>query len=262
MTVQGTISNNKGEILTDLTIATVNLSTGESYFGDTVLPDGRYSVEFDLPVNDNDALKVSKKGYQTIYVYLKDLAAMPNLILETAGNFPVLPLVLGLSAVYLLSRSEKKQVGRIEPVDIQNILLITGGVLAVSLVKQLLDKLGLGKDPGATEATDPMSAWNPTFWQQFSSYSYAITQAQAADYSKQIHDAFTIWNDDYNRIAAVFRLMKTKANVSYLAYVFNQIYGEDLLSFLGDGGGVLPWDGLSQIHLQTLIDLVHNLPKN
>ena len=56
--------------------------------------------------------------------------------------------------------------------------------------------------------------------------------------------------------------MKTKANVSYLADIFSQAYNEDLLTFLTDGGGILPWDGLSETHLKTITDLVAALPSH
>jgi hypothetical protein len=98
--------------------------------------------------------------------------------------------------------------------------------------------------------------------QQFSSFTYALTADQAEDFAYKIQNAFTVFQDDWNVILSVFSQMRTKANVSFLADIFMQQYNEDMLSFLTDGGGVLPWDGLSKSHMDTLINMVQKLPKN
>lgn len=259
MILQGTISDSKGTILKNVTVATINLQTGENYYGDSIFPDGNYTIDMEYPPGENDAFKISKDGFETIYIYLKDLVLMPNIVLQK--QFPYWMIVLVLSAYFLYTKKSGK-VGKMNTDDIKNIFLIIGGVLGIALIKQIMDKLGLGADPGADDSVNLGSAWNPTYWQQFNNFTYVINEATALNYAKTIHDAFTVFQDDYNRIASVFRLLRTKANVSYLSFVFNNYYQEDLLSFLKDGGGVLPWDGLSQTHLQELVTLVNNLPKN
>jgi hypothetical protein len=59
---------------------------------------------------------------------------------------------------------------------------------------------------------------------------------------------------------AAFSQVKTKAAVSFLADVFQQRYKQDLLTFLTNGGGILPWDGLSDNQLRTLLTYTNRLP--
>jgi hypothetical protein len=88
-----------------------------------------------------------------------------------------------------------------------------------------------------------------------------IRVATAQEYAKTIHGAFTVFQDDFNAIMSVFSQLKTQSQISFLSDVFSKMYKEDLLSFLTDGGGILPWDGLSDTNLEKLTDLVNKLPK-
>jgi hypothetical protein len=58
---------------------------------------------------------------------------------------------------------------------------------------------------------------------------------------------------------AQFKKLQYKTQVSYLADKWQQQKGSDFLSFLGNGGGILPWDGLSTEHLSALINYVNTL---
>ena len=80
-----------------------------------------------------------------------------------------------------------------------------------------------------------------------------VRRADAERYARQIHSAFGIFQDDFNAVLAAFNRMPSKAAVSFLADVFQQIYKEDLLTFLTNGGGILPWDGFSDAQLKQLI---------
>lgn len=206
---------------------------------------------------DTAVLCFEKSGYEKLSIPFIEL--QDNVVIVMEKSFPVALLAAGLGAAYLLSKKKNKQVGKLEREDV---LLIGGGLVGLIVVTKLIKILGLGGDPSAGEQTNPLSPWKPEYWKQFSYFSYVINEAEATQLAKTIHGAFTLFQDDYNAVLSVFNRMKTKANVSYLSDIFSRIYKEDLLSFLGDGGGVLPWDGLSQDHMQTLINYVNKLPTN
>lgn len=205
-----------------------------------------------------------KEGFQSQKIQFKKLIDAADVIMRTEGDFPYWQIALVLAAVAIyMTRKGKKKMSGFTTGDAFNIVLIIGGIIAFTTVIKILRKLGFLKDPKIKDQeTDPNSAWKPGYWQQFSTYSYAITEATAGEMAKKIHNAFTLFQDDWNAIYGVFSQMRTKANVSFLSWKFNKQYGEDLLTFLQDGGGILPWDGLSDSHMVTLIELVKNLPTN
>jgi hypothetical protein len=143
-----------------------------------------------------------------------------------------------------------------------DILLIGGGLLAFTAIKRLLIAGGLAAGPGTKAASDeiidPRSYWKPTYYKRTG--GLLIRRADADRYARQIHRAFSIFQDDFNAIMAVFSKLPSKAAVSWLADVFQQIYKEDLLTFLTNGGGILPWDGLSDNQLKQLLALTNKLP--
>lgn len=254
-TAEGAIFDSNHQPLNGATISLEDVDTGKRSHV-RLLPTNTWNAWDDYDV----FLIFSKPGYQEQKIPISSLQGYSEIVMNKGGLASGLLLLLGVGAAYVLS--DNKKVGALSSEQVKTGLYITGGILGLSLVKQLFDKLGLGNDPAAGDATDPASPWKPTYWQQFSSYSYAINQQQAEQYAKTIHDSFTVMQDDFNQIKSVFFALKTKANVSYLSYIFTAVYNEDLLSFLGNGGGILPWDGLSQSQMQTLIDYVNNLPKN
>lgn len=147
-----------------------------------------------------------------------------------------------------------------------NTVLIAGtAIFGILVVRRVLIKFGVLEGRGGTqvqkELTNPNSPWKPAFWKSAPAGSLILTRAQAEGYASTIHGAFTVFQDDYNAIQSVFSQLKTKSQVSFLADVFIQKYNEDLLSFLGDGGGILPWDGLSDTNLAKITDLVNRLPQ-
>lgn len=142
-----------------------------------------------------------------------------------------------------------------------DVLLIGGGLLAFTAIKRLLIAGGIAAGPGtksaSQEITNPISYWKPTYYQRYG--GSLITRATAENYSRRIHNAFGVFQDDFNAIMAVFSQLKAKSQISFLADVFQQRYGEDLLTFLTNGGGILPWDGLSDRQLETLISFTNRL---
>ena len=143
-----------------------------------------------------------------------------------------------------------------------DVLLIGGGLLAFTAIKRLLIAGGIAAGPGTQSAsqqiTDPSSYWKPNYYKRTG--GLLVTRATAERLSRQIHSAFGIFQDDFNAVMAAFSQVKTKAAISFLADVFQQIYKEDLLTFLTNGGGLLPWDGLSDNQLKTLLTFTNRLP--
>ena len=143
-----------------------------------------------------------------------------------------------------------------------DVLLIGGGLLAFTAVKRILIAAGIAAGQGTQAAsqliTDPNSYFKPSYYKRTG--GSLIRRADAERYARQIHSAFGIFQDDFNAIVAVFNRMPSKAAISFLADVFSQIYKEDLLTFLTNGGGLLPWDGLSDNQLKTLIAFTNKLP--
>lgn len=218
---------------------------------------------------DEVTVLFQKTGYLDNLIAFNDLAYNPRVTLMpgTSGSGgPASYWWALLLLVPLLLKKKKKgaRIGKIEQGDVRTVLLIVGGVLGYSLLMKLLQKLGLSTGPGTAsveaQQTDPGSPWKPAYWHTYSSFSSVITPEQAEEFSQQIHDAFTLFQDDFNAVYGVISQLRTKANVSFLAEMFQQMFGEDLLSFLTNGGGILPWDGLNETHLKTITDYVNNLP--
>lgn len=143
-----------------------------------------------------------------------------------------------------------------------DVLLIGGGLLAFTAIKRLLIAGGLAAGPGTKAASqkiiDPSSYWKPSYYKRTG--GLLITRANAEKYAAQIHNAFGLFQDDFNAVMAAFSKVPTKAAVSWLADVFQQKYNEDLLTFLTNGGGILPWDGLSDAQLNQLLTYTNKLP--
>lgn len=84
--------------------------------------------------------------------------------------------------------------------------------------------------------------WNPNWWNlpvdQFPIKGVKsvqlLTQAAAKDSVNKLWDATGFFNDDEEAIYAVFRSLKYKSQVSFLAYWFNALKGKDLYQWLRD----------------------------
>jgi hypothetical protein len=117
------------------------------------------------------------------------------------------------------------------------------GALALFFIKKgvadpLLENLGLkesaeSKETKAAENVAAQQALNPNFYKT-NLPATILTQAAADKYGKLIYDAMGIFNDDEAQVYGVFRAMKNKCQVSYLADRFYITYKKDLLSFLKD----------------------------
>ena len=256
--------------ISNATIQLIMISTGERLQSPLQLSTNSYEAWAEIP--DNIAVSFTAPDHQEKIVPINSLQVAPDVYMQrsaVAKSMAIGP-VLAIAAAGLLLTGNKKQkrVGSTEgskttTQDIMPFIYIGGAILAISVVNKILDKLGLiGSKKRQNEMENPNSPFKPNYYKNYSVYTYAITTSQAKAYAYTIHNAFGVFQDDYNAVLSVFNQMRTKCNVSFLADVFIQGYGEDLLNFLTDGGGILPWDGLSRQHLDEIIDMVNNLPSN
>jgi hypothetical protein len=227
------------------------------------LQNNSYSAWAEIP--DAIAVYFDSPGHKAQVVPITKLATSPDIYLDK--SLPIAAIAAAAGILLLTSKKKKGSISgtkeKLTTSDVMPFVLIGGALLSWNIIQQILDKLGLGSDKNVRdEQTDPNSEWKPDYWRKFTSYTYAITESQAGEFAKTIHNAFTVFQDDFNAIWSVIAQMRTKANVSFLNWKFIKEYNEDLLSFLTDGGGVLPWDGLSKKHMDQIINYVNNLPTN
>ena len=139
---------------------------------------------------------------------------------------------------------------------------IGAGVAYFLIARPILTKLGIIKSDKQisieNETLKINSPWNPNYWHQYSG-AHIITGTALGDIIYNIQDSFGVLADNYDVILAQFKKLQYKTQVSYLAEQWQKQKGTDLLSFLGNGGGIFPWDGLSTEHLSALINYVNTL---
>lgn len=258
--VEGAIVDEQGTLLTSVLVRLVDNYSGSDLVTPFYTTTGYYDAWTDLGA-DAASIIFKAKGFNDQKHSFAELLNAPDVIMHKGNNIPGWAIIAVIGAVVLLSKKKKKKIGEFTNSDAMLIFLLIGGVIAFNVVMKILRSLGLGGDPTDNEQSDPRSCWKPTYWQQYAGqYTHTITEAEGRAYASTIQNAFHVYTDDYNAILSVFSALRTKAEVSFLAWVFNKQYQEDLLSFLTDGGGILPWDGLSYSHLQTILELVKKLP--
>lgn len=249
----------------------INLQNGE------VLSEIKDSSEAEVQVWDVPlqqlGLQFWKTGYKKIVTTADQLQIIPdpkNILFEKGEGTVILYTAAALAALlFVYYKSKRKRVGAFDKkkaLDITAVVALGIGVfLAYKLVKKILDFLGVTKSPETAgldaAATDPNSFWNPNYWQTVKPagayYTYTFTYDQAAELAKSLYDAFGMFNDNEEQAINVFKQCHTKANASYICYVFQSIYGEDCLTFLR--GGWWPQDRLSDTDVWTITNYVNNL---
>jgi Carboxypeptidase regulatory-like domain len=258
------ITDNSGSVL-----ASAVASSGGKY--NMQIPIGAYYIRF------------SSVGYYTAQTLIEDyldnswegnvnlfrsVISLPPVIVTSHKNTSL--LLLGAAGILLLaSKKEKKKVGKITNANLLTVALGAGLLLSFGTIKKLLCKAGIWPgncNAADTEVLDTDSPWTPDYYQKpgrLTAYEFLDMESQFAmfdNYCDTIHNAFTVFNDDFNAALGVFQQLHSKCKVSFLCYRFKKNYDVSLLSFLQDGGGILPWDGLSDTHMDTLINYVKNLP--
>lgn len=263
-TIYGYVKDDKGVAIAGATVQLYWLN-GEGDKGEITIvgADGSYSGWTDYP--DQVGIIFSAKGHQTLHVPWTQLQINPDIILKQ--SFPVWMILLVVAAVAVY-RKRTGKVGKIEPKDVEVVAMIIGGIIGVVMINKILVYLGIFKDQHDKNldnaAADPNSFWNPNYWQTIKpankSYTYALTQDQALQMCDGIKNAMGIFNDDEAAVYAIFHQCRTKANCSFLAWVFQNSTGDDLLEYLrGDSSG-WPEDHLSNDEVDQINQYISNLP--
>lgn len=223
-----------------------------------------------IPTDQDYTYVLSKNGYTSTVGKIADLLGFSDwtisLYKSTSTSKILIPVLISTGLLLLYVSDKKKKVGKIETSDIINTgIAIGGGYLlfnSIGIVDNLLIALGL-KDSKATQtldyaSTDPNSFWNPNYWKQFNSFSYAINEQQAQAIIYQIKDAMSWFNDDESAIMAAFKQLRTQSNLSFLSWEFNKTEGTDLLTWLR--GTAWPYDRLSDNEVYTINQFFSKLP--
>jgi hypothetical protein len=127
------------------------------------------------------------------------------------------------------------------PTDGQG-LLKTGLIIGATyflVVRPILVKVGIQKtaedrkreDQIKDYSTSTASPFNPNYWKTVSK-ALILTSASSDALAKTIYDAIGFFYDDENAVYGVFRQLKAKTQVSYLADVFFKKYNYDLYQYL------------------------------
>jgi hypothetical protein len=152
-------------------------------------------------------------------------------------------------------------------------LLIYGGGLAIlyfGIIRPILKKVGIQQSAqdiqqqqliNNTSITDNSSnPFSPLFWKKGGNGTQLLTVSYASSLAKRIYDAMGYFTDDEAAVISVFRLLKTKSQVSWLSDIFQKQYKTDLFNFLRKGKGLLPQAGLNDNELSEIITIVQKLP--
>lgn len=229
--------------------------------------DGRFSIN---APSDHYFLNVYADGFQSLVFSYADLIALNgNLILKKKASPVLLIAAAGLIAAGTFGRNatkNRRSVGAV-PSEVQTAAYIAGGLIVYNLGNKLLQKFGLVSSPDTKTvlslSSNPGSPWNPNFWQSAPGgyYSFAFTESQAGELAKQIYNAMGLFSDNVEQIFASVKQCRTQANLSFIAWKFQKMYGSDLLTYLRNGGGILPWDGISDAEIVSLNNYITSLPK-
>ncbi len=96
--------------------------------------------------------------------------------------------------------------------------------------------------------------WNPNYTKQGAGkYKvFLLTDSSSRSLAKRLMDASGVFNDDEEKIFAVFRELKYKTQISFLASVFTKMYSKDLYTWLKAT--------LNQSELNTVLTITSKLP--
>ena len=140
------------------------------------------------------------------------------------------------------------------------------------ILKPILEKLGIQKTVEEEKtivetkkaATTLESPFSPRYWKSFKK-PFILTNAAAESFVKKLYDSVSgsLFGDDLNTIYGVFRQLKYKTQVSYLAQYFFNKYKVDLVETLKNGtkySNLINFRaGLNDEEMQTIYDIVKNL---
>jgi hypothetical protein len=227
---------------------------------DATAPDG----SFTLYPQAGELLYFAAPGFVTKLVpaELASGAIVLNKPVHLAAFLMVAPVAY---ALFNQKRKKKKnKVGALDfsRDDVKTIFWIVGGVLAFDTIKKILQAIGFWKDEDERsldmESSNVDSFWNPLYWRRSQNYSYTIDTPTAETFARRINSALGWFNDDEAAVKSVFYQLRTKANFSYLSYVYQNLFGQDLFTVLR--GGLWPYDGISDAELNSINNYGKSLP--
>ena len=150
-------------------------------------------------------------------------------------------------------------------------LIIGLGVLAIAyfgVIKPVTNKLGLTESDKARRVREAIEeannnqGWDPRFYKTIKKSQRILAATSAKHYASQIHAAWGSFDDDEQKIYAVFRALKSQAQLSQVVEMYGSLYKQDLLTRLKS-----PWsyfkggsDGLSDKEFSVIADMVQKLP--
>lgn len=122
-----------------------------------------------------------------------------------------------------------------------NLILAAGAVVLAFLGgKKILEALGIVKTTDEKEREAEIKNtilqlsqgdyFDPDYYKKAD--STILTMATALTYAKMLKDSKGVFNDDENKVYGVFQSLRTKAQISFLAKVFFDVYQQSLLSYL------------------------------
>lgn len=151
------------------------------------------------------------------------------------------------------------------------ILAILAGLLLWYVKRQItkaggniLEGLGFKDSDEDTEINEKVekltvSAFSPKFYEQSPKGSLLLTSATGDKLAKQLKDSVGWLNDNEQQFVDVFKQLKTKSQVSYLAYKFAKNYKLDMLTFIQNYFGD-EWGTTANKEYNAVIKYVNNLP--
>ena len=148
-------------------------------------------------------------------------------------------------------------------------LMYFGGLILgyYFIVKPILEKVGITKGSETLRADEIESMesaknpFSPRYYKQFKKATL-LNNASAKSLSKKIYDSLgNLTGDDETAIYGVFRSLKSKTQVSYLAETFQGLYGKDLFGFLRNAGKYY-YGGLNDTELGIVLNIVDKLKTN
>lgn len=233
----------------------------------------------EISIVDMDPRLVSftfkKDGFKDVAVTADDFLSLFSdselsngiTVVMERGMGGIAPLLIASAGIlFLVFRKKKKAVGKISAGDVTPFILIGGALLAFSAVNKLFTFLGIFRSKDTKnldqEASNPNSPWSPNYWivwkEKGVKWSYAIDEPTAYAWLEELRDAFGWFNDCEECAIAVLKRCRTKSNLSFLAWVFQKYWGEDLLTYLR--GGWWPEDRLSDEDVNTIDKYISKLP--
>jgi hypothetical protein len=234
-------------------------------FGDDTAADGSFA--FNVAPGESRVV-FSAPGYREGGIDVTGEESFYAVQLYPDVNYTPLILAAAVGVIWwYFGKKKKNRLGGfdIDKKDIISIFWLVGGVISFGLIKRLLESLGIWKSQDSKDldnaSMNPNSFWSPTYYLQFSSYSYAIYRTDAERWAREIYDAMGAFDDCEECVIGVIRNnIRTKANMSYLCAVFQDLYGQDLLTWLR--GGFWPKDRLSDADVAVINNYVSKLPNN